>query len=186
MSITVSKKSYRRLFVLGCISALLLVCFSCSLESNFPLSYLNNCHEARLEGTWICKNKDGEGQLYCVIRDKGAKYMALLLPLNDNKEVEKSEFETYTFILTKLDSYYFISVKNDNGEKGEDERPDWDIYRIQFKDNKFLVLGLEFELSEESDEKTYRKISQRELQQWCVRNANLFTVEEFCLEREKR
>ena len=37
-----------------------------------------------------------------------------------------------------------------------------------------------------ADEKTYRKISQRELQQWCVRNANLFTVEEFCLEREKR
>ncbi|MBQ4480522.1 MAG: hypothetical protein II943_07780 [Victivallales bacterium] len=187
MSITVSKKSIRRFLVLGSFSALLLICFACSyLESNFPLSYSNNCHEERLEGTWIQKNKDGEVDFYAVIRDKGTKYQVLILPANDNKEVEKSAFETYTFILTKLDSYYFISVKDDQN-KGGDERPDWLIFRIQFKDNKLLVLELNEEgekRAKEEDERAYRKISQRELQQWCVRNANLFTKEAFCFERE--
>ena len=97
MSITVSKKSIRRFLVLGSFSALLLICFACSyLESNFPLSYSNNCHEARLEGTWTLE------QSCVVISDSGSKYIV--------KIEEKTETSTLPCILTKLDSYYFISL----------------------------------------------------------------------------
>ena len=188
MSITVSKKSIRRFLVFGSFSALLLICFSCYLSSNFPLSYSNNCHEESLEGTWIQKNEDGKVQGYVVIHDKGTKYEILVLPLNDNKEVDESKFETHTFILTKLDSYYFISVKDD-WFQGEDESPVWHIYRIQFKDDKLLVLGLTEEgqkLADEKVEEAYRKTSQRELQQWCLNNVNLFVEEDFCFERALR
>ena len=96
MSITVSKKSIRRFLVFGSFSALLLICFSCYLSSNFPLSYSNNCHEARLEGTWTLE------QSCVVISDSGSKYIV--------KIEEKTETSTLPCILTKLDSYYFISL----------------------------------------------------------------------------
>ena len=180
MSITVSKKSIRRFLVFGSFSALLLICFSC-LESNSPLSYSNNCHEARLEGTWICemfgnnKQKPIETSTV-VIRDSGSKYIVEKRVENENK----TETSTLPCILTKLDSYYFISVK-------ETDEEHWYICRIQFKDDKLLVLDLNEEgkkRAEEEDEQAYRKISQRELQQWCINNANLFTDVVYCLERD--
>ncbi|MBQ4481251.1 MAG: hypothetical protein II943_11515, partial [Victivallales bacterium] len=119
------------------------------------------------EGTWTLE------QSCVVISDSGSKYIV--------KIEEKTETSTLPCILTKLDSYYFISVK----PKGEaDEESDWCIYRIQFKDDKLLVLGLNEEgekLSETIPERVRK--SQHELQQWCVRNANLFTDVEYCLER---
>lgn len=176
MPISVSKNSICRLLVFGSIFALLLICSACLLTSNFPLSNSNNFHEAKLEGTWLCeKEKDGKKQTETiVISDSGPKYISK--SLEDNKIM--------TFILTKLESYYFISVQTKDR--------DWWIFRIQFEDNKLLVLGLNEKglklsekITEQRNKKTYIKISQRELQQWCVKNAKLFTYKLYCYERGK-
>lgn len=178
-STTTSKKGIRCFSVLGGIFAVLLICTSCMLLSNFPLSDSNNFHEKMLEGTWVRKmEKNGKKQTETVfITDDGSKYTCNFL---EDKKVKH-------FILTKLESYYFISIKR----QAEKEDSSWMIFRLQFKDNKMLVLGLNEEglklaekIQETRDKKIHMKISQSELQQWCVRNADLFTMEIYCYERK--
>ena len=176
MKLNGSGKSVRCFFIFGTLSALMLICSSCILLSNFPLSDSNNCHETKLEGTWLREEKtNGKKQTRTVvITDEGEKYRS--------KSAE--EKNGCSFILTKLDSYYFISIEADDGN--------WLIFRIRLKDREFTMLGLNDqglelykEISEEKNKKRYMKISQRELQQWCVRNAELFTVELGCYTKAK-
>lgn len=168
MKLNGSEKKLRRLFLFGTFSALLLICSSCILLSDIPLSDANNCHEAKLEGTWVREEMtNGKKQTRTVvIADSGKKYSIKCLEEKKNSN----------FILTKLESHYFISIEADDGN--------WLIFRILLKDRKFSMLGLDEkgielynEISEEKGEKRHIKISQRELQKWCVRNAGLFTTE---------
>ena len=176
----VLKKLISRFLVLGTAFSLLLSCISCTLASNFPLSDSNNCHEKKLEGTWIEKKQvDGKTQTETIeIYDTGSRYNV--------KFIENNKVKVVPFILTKLESYYFISLPQN------EDYSCWEIYRVQFDDNKLLILGLNkkgWKLAEkilkESDNKIYITISQRELQQWCVQNANLFSEKKFCYERAK-
>ena len=173
----VLKKLISRFLVLGTAFSLSLICTACScLVSNFPLSDSNNCPEKKLEGTWTVKTQeDGKTQTKTIeIYDTGSRYNV--------KFIENNKEEVTHFILTKLESYYFISCLNDYSR--------WAILRVQVDDNKFLVFnlnakGLELakEIQKESDGTVY--ITQRELQQWCVQNANLFSEKIYCYERVK-
>ena len=124
----VSKKLMSRFLVLGTAFSLLLSCISCTLASNFPLSDSNNCHEKKLEGTWIYKEEKKTQTETIEIYDTGSKYNV--------KFIEKNGEKGIPFILTKLESYYFISFPTD------EDLSSWWIYRVQFDDNKLLILGL--------------------------------------------
>ena len=175
----VLKKLISRFLVLGTAFSLLLGCTSC-IRSNYPLSDSNNCHEKKLEGTWIMKKReDGKTQTYTIeIYDTGSKY--------NIKFIENNKAAVTHFILTKLESYYFVSLFN----KHKDGDSWWEIYRVQVDDNKLLVFTLNEkgsklakEIKRRSDGRVY--ITQRELQQWCVQNANLFSEKIYCYERVK-
>ena len=154
------------------LSAMLLTATvsSCILESNIPLSDSNNFHEAKFAGNWVPwddeKGRPDDNQDVLEIKDTGKTYSCR------NLKEEKG----FQFILTKLDSFYFISARNQADEP-------WLIFRIEFAGDKFLVRGLNKKgqeafgkISERRDNKNYVKISQAELQKWCLRNAGLFTA----------
>ena len=68
------------------------------------MSDANNFHEKKLEGIWVCDEKDKEGKQITEtleVSNLGSKCIAK--SLNDKKIM--------TFILTKLDSSYFISME---------------------------------------------------------------------------
>ena len=125
----VLKKLISRFLVLGTAFSLLLGCTSC-IRSNYPLSDSNNCHEKKLEGTWIMKKQeDGKTQTKTIeIYDTGSRYNV--------KFIENNKVKVVPFILTKLESYYFISLPQN------EDYSCWEIYRVQFDDNQLLFFSL--------------------------------------------
>ena len=209
----VAKKLMSSFLILGTAFSLSLICTACScLKANFPLSDSNNCHEKKLEGTWIEKKQEYEKTQTETVTDKKTQTPTVTDKKTQTETVTDEKTQTLTievydtgskynikfmrnnkerwvthFILTKLESYYFISLYCP-----KEENYKWEIYRVQFDDNQLLILNLNkegLELAEEIqkriDKKIYITISQRELQQWCVQNANLFNEEVFCFERVK-
>lgn len=160
----------KNLFTVAVLSFVCILLSACFLSSHFPLSNENNCRLEQIEGTWIKEEKGTDGKI------KRETYR-----IKDYKKcfaAHTDENKVIIFILTKLGSHYFISVL-----AKEDKIL---IFKLDFSENELKLLGINRDGMTLADNEIYirkrngdnkMKVSQRDLQKWCQKNAKYFTEE---------
>jgi len=171
------KKSIKRLLTV-CGAAFCTVLCAC-IMTGYPLSDFNNCSAPQLEGKWIVESRDKNGTQKTTeaeISDAGKVYLWK----------KKGETDSF-FILTKLGTEYFVSVPA--------EKNSYFIQRIRFDGKEIEVLGLNEEGAKLAENEVYRKkpdgsleakFSQKEMQEWCLRNAGKFSTQVYLYRRAEK